>query len=75
MTDFNLVTDARLSAATYATINGEAAANNPNNTVSVDGWKPMFVELEGRLFSVIFGLGIQVKINFSHYSAQTSHKH
>jgi hypothetical protein len=48
MTDFNLVTDAKLSKAVYD-------SNNNSNTTIIDGWVPVQVNLGKYTPSITFG--------------------
>ena len=47
MSNFDLVVDGKLSQATYAkNADGTAAANSPKNTLVVEGWTPVSVNLD-----------------------------
>ena len=55
MSNFNFVTDARLA-------NGSYSSNNTANTATIDGWKPVVVELNpGEEFSKTFGAQLYEK--------------
>lgn len=55
MSNFNFVTDARLA-------NGSYTSNNTANTATIDGWKPVVVELKaGEKFSDTFGAQLYEK--------------
>lgn len=67
MSNFNFVTDAKLSNGTYDQIKNakgdlEPAANNPLNTKVIDGWNPILVKLRpGEKFSDTFGAQLYEK--------------
>lgn len=54
MTDFNLVTDAKLSKAVYD-------SNNQSNSSIIDGWVPEYVNPRGYAFQDTFGAQLYTK--------------
>ncbi|WP_297726269.1 Mbeg1-like protein [Limnohabitans sp. Rim8] len=54
MSNFNLVTDARLGQGSYS-------SNNQGNTAVIDGWKPVYVDSKDTKFSTTFGAQLYQK--------------